>query len=119
MSAIEERIRLIEKILTNKISKVGVEKEIQRLEAEYGQNAFSVIYFNKKERPWSREYYEKLEQLSLSGEDSKEYILHLVEVRDELANRGLGGITSFLRSHKVAVIICAVALIVVIALICK
>lgn len=119
MSAIEERIRLIEKILTNKISKIGVEKEIQRLEAEYGQHAFSVISFNKKERPWSREYYEKLEQLSLSGEDSKEYILHLVEVRDELSKKGFGGVTTFLSNHKVAVVICVVALIVVIALICK
>ena len=119
MGALEERIKLIDRILENKISKSGVEKEICRLEEEYGKEAFCVISFNKKERPWSKEYYEKLEKLSLSGESSKEYILHLVEVRDELANKGLGGIIDFLRCHKTAVVICAVVLIGVVALLCK
>lgn len=84
MSAIDERIDLIEKILSNKISKKEVEVFIKEMENKYGEKAFTRFKFQKKEKPWNQDYYDKLKNLSMSGAGSKEFILHLVEVRDSI-----------------------------------
>jgi len=119
MSALEERIDLIEKILANRVTKATVVKEIQRLEEAYGKDAFSVIVFRSKPKPWNEEYYEDLKQLSLAGEDSKEYILHLVEVRDELYGKGASALADFFKTHKIAVVICAIIVVIIIALLSR
>ena len=84
MSAIDERIDLIEKILSNKISQKEVENVIKEMEKKYGEKAFTRFTFQKKAKPWNQDYYDKLKNLSMSGAGSKEFILHLVEVRESI-----------------------------------
>ncbi len=84
MEVIDERIDLIEKIRNNEISKKQVEKEVKRLEDTYGKEAFTSFNFEKEQKPWKEDYFKKLKTLSMAGAGSKEFILHLVEVRDEI-----------------------------------
>lgn len=83
MNAVDERVELIENILANRLTKRQVENAVKELENKYGEEAFTRFTFQKEEKPWDQEYYNKLKSLSMSGAGSKEFILHLTEVRDE------------------------------------
>lgn len=87
MSAIDEEIKLIREIINNKISKKEVEKTIKDMEEKYGEETFIKITYTEKPKPWSEEYYKELKNLAHCGLLSKEFILHLVTVRDELKKR--------------------------------
>lgn len=84
MSVLDERIELIENICDNKISKRQVEAKIDEMERRYQEDAFTTFNFQKKEKPWDKEYYSELRKLFMSGASSKEFILHLIDVRDDI-----------------------------------
>ena len=86
-NAVDERIALIEKIIGGEIDKKGVQMEIQRIEKMYGSEAFPTFEFQKKEKPWNKEYFEELKNLCMSGAGSREFLLHLSEVRDSVSWR--------------------------------
>ena len=106
MSATDERIELIESILENKISKKQVEIKMNDIESKYGEYAFKTFTFQKEEKPWNKGYYDKLRNLSLSGAGSKEFILHLVDVRDEL--------NKFNRMGLIPVVVIAIIVVIVV-----
>lgn len=87
MSAVDERIELIDQILNDKININDVHKKIKKLEALYGENAFIKTKYNEKQKPWSNDYYQELRQLANSGASSKEFIIHLALVRDDLKKK--------------------------------
>ena len=87
MKAFEERQILIKKIFLGSISLRKVKKEVKRLERQYGEDAFIPLSFIPQGRPWTAEYLDRLENLSLSGAGSKEFILHIAEVKKEINGR--------------------------------
>ena len=87
MAAVDDRVEIIDKILTNQMKKKEVEASLDGLENKFGENAYVDDGFLPKEKPWNKAYYLKLEKISLTGVSSKKYILHLVEVRDYLRFR--------------------------------
>lgn len=97
MAAVDERVEIIDKILSNELKKAEVEKALAELENEFGENAYVDDGFSPKEKPWNKGYYVELEKVSLTGVSSKKFILHLVEVRDYLKFKTMatvGGIVS-------------------------
>lgn len=95
MAAVDDRVEIIDKILTNELKKTEVEVALTELENKFGENAYVDDGFSPKEKPWNKAYYSELERISLTGVSSKKYILHLVEVRDYLRRRlavTIGGI---------------------------
>lgn len=87
MSAVDERIELIEQILNDTIKVNDVYKKVKKMEEIYGQGAFIKTNYLEKQKPWSYEYYEELRQLANSGASSKEFIIHLALVRDDLKKK--------------------------------
>lgn len=87
MAAVDERVNIIDRILSNRIKKTEVEKELERLENQYGEDAYTDDAFRPKEKPWNKTYYLELEKASMAGVSSKKFIIHLVEVRDYLQAR--------------------------------
>lgn len=87
MAAVDDRVEIIDKILSNELKKKEVEAALAELENEFGENAYADDGFLPKEKPWNKVYYSELEKISLTGVSSKKYILHLVEVRDYLRFR--------------------------------
>ena len=87
MGAVEESIQLENKILSNKISKKQLVKEIESIEKKYGEDAFLPYNLVKKEKPWGKDYYNELVLLGNAGACSKEFLLHIIEVRDYLKTR--------------------------------
>ncbi|RRD95854.1 hypothetical protein EII17_01910 [Clostridiales bacterium COT073_COT-073] len=85
MKALEERKALIKKVFEGSISLEEVKNEVKRLERQYGEDVFSPLSFIPQERPWTVEYLNQLENLSLAGAGSKEFILHIAEVKQELS----------------------------------
>lgn len=85
MKAFEERQTLIKKIFEGSISLGKVKKEVERLERQYGEDIFTPLSFIPQARPWTAEYLNRLENLSLAGAGSKEFILHSAEVKQELS----------------------------------
>ncbi len=84
MSVTDERVNLISNIIHNKIKKKDVLKIIDEMKIKYGNKAFLVTYFDKKDKPWNADYYKKLKNLALCGASSEDFIVHLVSVRDNL-----------------------------------
>ncbi|MCD8396906.1 MAG: hypothetical protein LUD12_06975 [Lachnospiraceae bacterium] len=91
MSATDESIKLIRKILNNSISEKDALKELDRLELMYGDEAFTAYDFQKKEKPWNEDYYEDLKNKCITGAGSKEFIIHLLEVREYLNQKKRNG----------------------------
>ena len=87
MSAVDKRIELIEQILNDKININDVYKEIKKMEEVYGEEAFIKTKYVEKKKPWSNEYYQELRKLANSGASSKEFIIHLALVRDDLKKK--------------------------------
>lgn len=94
MSAIEERVELENRIIKNKISKQQLKREVKLLEEKYGADAFLPYKLTKKEKPWNKTYYNELIMLGNAGACSKEFLFHIIEVRDYLKTRAriIGGI---------------------------
>lgn len=87
MSAVDKRIELIEQILNDKINVKDVYKEIKKMEEVYGEEAFIKTNYVERKKPWSNEYYKELRQLANSGASSKEFIIHLALVKDDLKKK--------------------------------
>lgn len=87
MTAAEERIELINRMIDGTITKKQVQREVDVLEEKYGEEAFLPSDLEKKEKPWTSDYYNKLENLCLSGDASKKLILHMAEVNDYLKGK--------------------------------
>lgn len=96
MNAMDERIILIQKIFSQNITQEEVLNELNRIEKQYGENAFVPFSFQPEKKPWTNKYLNKLENLSISGASSKEFILHIAEVKQELHKRKIIKYTLFI-----------------------
>lgn len=81
---IEKRTSLMIKIIDGKVDKSFVRKEIEKLENQYGENAFLPYIVKKKDKPWDEKYLKELEIQGMAGAASKEFILHLAEVSESV-----------------------------------
>lgn len=81
---IDEIRELIYKISKGKISKKEVEKEMDRLERKYGKDILFDYTPPKKAKPWSEKYLKELDNFSLTGVCSREFISHFAEVSENI-----------------------------------
>lgn len=79
--------KVIENIMENKFDKKRTVMELSKLEQKYGENVFVPYLFTKQEEPWTSKYLEELEMKIMAGAYSKEFIIHLAEVNDEVNER--------------------------------
>lgn len=84
MEYIGEQIELVSKIVKGEINKAGVEKELSRMEQQYGSECFNSYPVKRKPKPWTKEHLNELEVLSSSGASSKEFYLYMAEVSEEV-----------------------------------
>lgn len=85
--AFEKRSQLKNRIIYENISFDDVEKEVRKLEEEFGEDAFLPYRLKKKDKPWTASYFNELKELSIAGAASKEFILHFAEVKEEIVRR--------------------------------
>lgn len=84
MGAVEEQIRLVSKIVNGEIHRPEVERELDRIAKQYGEDCFNSYVVTRKPKPWSKEYLEELRALSVRGAGSREFYLYMAEVSDEV-----------------------------------
>ena len=82
MGLIEEHLKLSERIVSGKMTRADVERELCRIELEYGSNAFNYYTVKKKQAPWTQKDLDELEIKSASGAGSKEFYLYMAEVSE-------------------------------------
>ena len=90
MKAAKARSELIMEIISGELSKTKFEEKMRALADNYGEDAFCPYIFKKKEGPWKKEYYEKLEKKAISGAGSEEFIRHLYEVKCSVEGKRFG-----------------------------
>lgn len=85
MTGIEACRKMVFRILKGEMSVSEVEKELERISEEYGEDeSFNCYKVRRQPKPWNEETLEKLEILSASGAGSKEFYLHMAEVAEEV-----------------------------------
>ncbi len=87
MSGIEEQIALTSQILKGEIGRADVEKELDRISREYGEDCFNSYTVKRKPKPWKEEDLKELQVLSASGAASKDFYRYMAEVSEELFSR--------------------------------
>lgn len=87
MGAVEDKIQLEKKIISNKISKKDLMSEIEAIEKKYGKDTFLPYNLTIQEKPWNKKYYNELVMLGNAGACSKEFLIHIIDVRDYLKMR--------------------------------
>lgn len=80
----EERTALIMEIIDGKLTEEQIKKKMSLLEEKYGSNVFRPYIFEMKNRPWTEKYYDDLREKALCGANSKEFLLYLNEVREDI-----------------------------------
>lgn len=77
--------QLMSDIINGKMNLQQTKDEIRRLEVKYGHDFFiSYDYDEAKPKPWDDEYLKELEIKSIAGMSSKQFILHLAEVSEDI-----------------------------------
>ncbi len=85
MTGIEACRNMVFRILKGEMSVPEVEKELERISREYGEEeSFNCYKVRREPKPWSEETLEKLKVLCASGAGSKEFYLHMAEVAEEV-----------------------------------
>lgn len=69
-------------IINGKYTFGEVQQKIRSLENQYGTEFFPDYEISKKDKPWDQNYLDELEQKSICGMTSKQFILHLAEVSE-------------------------------------
>ena len=80
----EERTALIMDIIDGKLTEEQLKKKMSLLEEKYGSDVFRPYIFEKKNKPWTEKYYDDLREKALCGANSKEFLLYLNEVREDV-----------------------------------
>lgn len=76
-------LTLVEEMRSGKITAAASKKEIEKIEKMY-DCPFLVTSFTKKDKPWDKHYLNDLANAVMFGKTSKEYLLHIAEVSDDL-----------------------------------
>lgn len=87
MSGREEQIKLVSKILKGEIGKADVDKELERISNQYGDDCFNSYEVKRQPKPWTGKSLKELEILSASGAASKEFYLYMAEVCEEVYSK--------------------------------
>lgn len=80
----DELSKLVSNIMRGKCRKKKVKAELERIEAQYPDERFGFHVPERKQKPWNKEYLKDLEELFYCGASSKEFILYMAEVSDNL-----------------------------------
>lgn len=87
MSGIEEQIVLTSQILKGKIGCDDVEKELDRISRQYGEECFNSYTVKRKPKPWKEEDLKELQILSASGAASKDFYRYMAEVSEAVFSK--------------------------------
>lgn len=79
-----ELFDLVEGIAEGKYTKKQVNQKIDQIEKKYSPGVFVWYPPERKEKPWDVPYLKKLEDLFYCGATSKEFILYMAEVSNEI-----------------------------------
>lgn len=81
----DELFDLVQKIINGKCNKVQANTEIARVERAYPNEKFPYFKPERTEKStWNMSYLKELENLYYSGANSKEFILYMAEVSEEI-----------------------------------
>lgn len=114
MDKYQMKNELIRDIIDGKYTLDQVEKIIQELEAEYGEEFFEKYDVPKEEKPWNRETLKKLETDSLVGTCSKPFILHLAEVSEYVHNKERNDEDSKKKNIRLRILVVSVIVVILI-----
>ena len=85
MEITKDQVALNREILDGILTVDEVKGKLHIMEEKWGCDEFYRGYFfERKARPWDRAYLEELTGKSMTGAFSKEFILHLAEVSEEV-----------------------------------
>lgn len=81
---IDELADLVREIVKGKCSVDQAKAELHRIEEAYPDERFLDIVPERKDKPWSMAYLKDLKELFFYGSVSKDYILYMAEVSEEV-----------------------------------
>lgn len=110
MSAVDEQIELSSKILRGEISYAEVEKELDRISGQYGENCFNSYTVKKIPKPWSFKTIDDLKILSASGASSRGFYEYMAEVCEEVYSKKTSNKKKYIFAGLAIVIIFGVIL---------
>lgn len=99
---------LVNDITEGKVNRDAVENKIADLKGKYGDDIFPRIQFQKKSKPWDKEYFAKLKKMNITGACSEEFLIHMAEVSEYITSQ----------KKKKAIGITIVGIVVLIIVIC-
>lgn len=84
---VKARIDYIKKVAAGKYTLTEAEAELNKLEQEYGDDAFLPGAVVRKPKPWTKEYLRDLEEDAIAGAGSREFLHHFAEVSADVYGR--------------------------------
>lgn len=79
-----EIFELVRRITSGECTQAQAEEELGRIEKKYSSSVFTHYPPERKEKPWDKAYLDELAGLFYCGASSKEFILYMAEVSEEV-----------------------------------
>lgn len=105
---VDARYNMGKSILDGRYNREKTLHEIELMEQEFGNDAFAPYQVDKKAKPWNQDYLEDLTSEFQMGASSKEFFLHLQEVKEEVDRKK--------RNFKLAVAGCVAGIVAIVVL---
>lgn len=81
---VQARLNYVRDVINGNYTRAQAEAELDRMEREYGKDAFLSGTFERKPRPWTRKDLEDMELWFASGMGSRDFLSYLAEVSEEV-----------------------------------
>ncbi|OUQ76582.1 hypothetical protein [Flavonifractor sp. An100] len=84
MDNIQARINFVDKVMKGQYSRAEAEAELDRMEQEFGERAFTTGKVTRKSKPWSMEDLKDLERDFMASASSRKFFEYMAEMSEEV-----------------------------------
>ena len=84
MDNIQARINFVDKVMKGQYSRAEAEAELDRMEQEYGKDAFTIGTVTRKPKPWTMEDLKDLERDFMASASSRKFFEYMAEMSEEV-----------------------------------
>ena len=84
MDDIQARINFVHKVMDGQYSRAEAEAELDRMEQEYGKDAFTIGTVTRKPKPWTMEDLKDLERDFMASASSRKFFEYMAEMSEEV-----------------------------------
>lgn len=84
MDNIQARINFVDKVMKGQYSHAEAAAELDRMEQEFGERAFTTGKVTRKPKPWSMEDLKDLERDFMASASSRKFFEYMAEMSEEV-----------------------------------